>query len=1047
MPLEPSTTPRHILTVSEENFGLTVEENNWDLTLAYAAVSIVPNSVTSETTSNGTAELDVSSLTADDITANGVLNANDINGALRGNTFRYVRTGGSVSKGDPVYIHGYHAGSSLVVVRRADASDPTKMPAIGIMDANYALNYNNARCLLSGNLEGLDTSIIPANASIYVADGGGTSTTAGTISQVIARCLRSDPTGSFIVTPESLTVNGANGGSTNAWNYKAKTNATSGYPTNGHLLWNNATQTSATSILVSHLTDSDTDIELFLSFFVVDQKIFIQDRDESANNQVWQITGTPTVTDANTSTAYYTFPVTLVSSAGAEFTNNHSLLFGQIVVATNAVTSATTSDSTCDLDVATLSSAGTIDVSGTNSQIITTGDSGLIYTTGTGASISTGGETAHIFTNGANAEIYTTGAAANISTTGGGVIQTSGTFNIAGINGTTHLSATQTTNQTIAFPDASGDVVLDSNTVTLTNKTLTSPTLTTPVLGTPSSGTLTSCTGLPISTGVSGLGTGVATFLATPSSTNLLSAVTDETGTGSLVFATSPTITTPTIAQINGGIAANDDLTLQGTTNATRTTSYVNLQPNGGNVGIGTATPSATLHAIALTEQMRIGYDAANYTSLTVSSAGNVTRNNTGTFVSQTLSGNQALYQGFSSSAVYMTIGGTTRGDGSLGKFNLFGTAAASDSPSFVIWNTTDDSAGKNGGLITKTRMGSRYLKTYQNLGQNDNSFGNAGLVQFTAFEYSNSTYSTLATPTEFSGWNYQYYNGTAYASLLSARIAGVGVGIAAPNNRLHIHNTANNAGLDIGGATTANFTAVGFSPNVTTSVVARVTQGSGSGAGLSLLGFSSIANTTPAVGVYGHAGVTNPLVPVVVYDAYKHNGTTGRAALASTEMAHQWRSGGTAWMTLLGGGNLGLGTTSPAPNSFWTGGKTLHIEDTTNNLPNLRFKSTGIDFTFACDNGSAYFYLASNAPQRFYTNAAERMRLTGSGELGIGTTSPSTNAILDLTSTTKGFLPPRMTTAERDVITPPPAGLMIYNTSLSKLQVYTTAWETITSS
>jgi hypothetical protein len=179
---------------------------------------------------------------------------------------------------------------------------------------------------------------------------------------------------------------------------------------------------------------------------------------------------------------------------------------------------------------------------------------------------------------------------------------------------------------------------------------------------------------------------------------------------------------------------------------------------------------------------MRIGYDAANYTSLTVSSAGNVTRNNTGTFVSQTLSGNQALYQGFSSSAVYMTIGGTTRGDGSLGKFNVFGTGTTSDAPIYVIWHTTDDSAGKNAGLITKTRMGSRYLKTYQTIGQNDNSFGNAGLVQFTAFEYSNSTYTTLATPTEFTGWNYQYYNGAAYESLLAVRKAGVGVGVVSPN-------------------------------------------------------------------------------------------------------------------------------------------------------------------------------------------------------------------------------------------------------------------------
>ncbi len=53
---------------------------------------------------------------------------------------------------------------------------------------------------------------------------------------------------------------------------------------------------------------------------------------------------------------------------------------------------------------------------------------------------------------------------------------------------------------------------------------------------------------------IGGLGTGVATFLAAPTSANLAAAVTDETGSGSLVFATSPTITTPTLSRGSTGL-------------------------------------------------------------------------------------------------------------------------------------------------------------------------------------------------------------------------------------------------------------------------------------------------------------------------------------------------------------------------------------------------------------------------------------------------------------------------------------------------------------
>lgn len=76
----------------------------------------------------------------------------------------------------------------------------------------------------------------------------------------------------------------------------------------------------------------------------------------------------------------------------------------------------------------------------------------------------------------------------------------------------------------------------------------TSPTLVTPALGTPSALVLTNATGLPVATGISGLGAGIATFLATPTSANLAAAVTNETGSGALVFGTSPVLTGATAA-------------------------------------------------------------------------------------------------------------------------------------------------------------------------------------------------------------------------------------------------------------------------------------------------------------------------------------------------------------------------------------------------------------------------------------------------------------------------------------------------------------------
>ncbi|MEI8075431.1 MAG: hypothetical protein WCH78_11840, partial [Bacteroidota bacterium] len=183
-------------------------------------------------------------------------------------------------------------------------------------------------------------------------------------------------------------------------------------------------------------------------------------------------------------------------------------------------------------------------------------------------------------------------------------ITTLGTIATGTWNGTTVAVANGGTGVTTST--GSGSVVLS-----------TSPTLVSPALGTPTSATLTNATGLPISSGVSGLGTGVATFLATPSSANLISIVTDGTGSGSLVFASSPALTTPNIGVATGtSLSTTGSITSSGTAGIGYSTGAGGSVTQGSNkttgVTLNKMTGAITTAAGSITSARAIKFTVSN---------------------------------------------------------------------------------------------------------------------------------------------------------------------------------------------------------------------------------------------------------------------------------------------------------------------------------------------------------------------------------------------------------------------------------------------------
>ena len=145
--------------------------------------------------------------------------------------------------------------------------------------------------------------------------------------------------------------------------------------------------------------------------------------------------------------------------------------------------------------------------------------------------------------------------------------------------------------------------------------------------------------------------------------------------------------------------------------------------------------------------------------------------------------------------------------------------------------------------------------------------------------------------------------------------------------------------------------------------------------------------------------------------------------------------------------GNVGIGTGIGVPAAhleiYGSGNQYLFAHSSTQGATGMYMTNLGYSWLFG--NGAA----TAGKDLEFYDNSSFVMRMVikeTSGNVGING-DPNVNAILDVQSTTKAFMPPRMTSVQKNNVAGPAAGMIVFDTTLSKLCVYSgAAWQTITS-
>ncbi len=284
-------------------------------------------------------------------------------------------------------------------------------------------------------------------------------------------------------------------------------------------------------------------------------------------------------------------------------------------------------------------------------------------------------------------------------------------------------------------------------------------------------------------------------------------------------------------------------------------------------------------------------------------------------------------------------------------------------------------------------------------------------------------------------------------------------------SNTTGIKNTASGVSALESNTTGSNNTAIGSDANV----------GSGNLTNTTAIGYQAVVNTSNTIQL-GNTSITDvktsgTLTAGTVTYPNAHNNTSGQvlitdgngfASFGSIPVLNQTTTGSAATLTtprtIHGGSfdgsanvtNIIASTYGGTGNGFtkFTGPssseKTFTLPDadatilTSNTIVTVAQGGTGTN-NGSITGTSALTFAAGG------TNQNVSILASGTGSVGIGTNSPSSSAALDISSTAKGFLPPRLTTTQRDAITTPAEGLTVWNTTNKQLEVYDgTYWVTM---